>query len=56
VGVWQCRANAGYFARYTQTVRMTLEVPDEDADPELIEAYVKAAVGGGDDVQVKVEF
>ena len=56
VGIWQCSANAGFFARYTQTLRMTLEVPEEDADPDLIEAYVKAAVGDGDDVRVNVEF
>ena len=56
VGIWQCSANAGYFARYTQTLRMTLEVPEEDADPDLIEAYVKAAVGDGDDVRVTVEL
>jgi hypothetical protein len=34
---------------------MTIEVPEEDADPAIVEAYVRAAVGGGDDVRVIIE-
>ena len=35
---------------------MTLDIPDEDADPAVIAAYVRAAAGGGDDVDVQVEL
>jgi len=54
-GIWECKANAGYFAKYTKTLQLTLELPEEDADPATIEAYVRAAAGGGDEVRVIVE-
>jgi hypothetical protein len=53
-GIWRCTAKAGFFTRHTKTVQMTLEVPEEDADPAIIEAYVRAAAGGGDDLQINV--
>jgi len=54
-GIWRCKANAGYYAKYTKTIRMTIEVPEEDSDPAILEAYVRAAVGGGDEVRVTIE-
>jgi len=54
-GVWRCKANAGYYARHTKTVKLRLQVPDEDASPAIVEAYVRAAAGGGEDLQVIVE-
>jgi hypothetical protein len=53
-GIWQCTANAGYFARYTRTLNMIVEVPEEDSDPLVVEAVMRAAAGGGDDVTVVV--
>jgi hypothetical protein len=56
VGIWDCAANAGYYAKYTKTVRVEIEVPEEDADPETIRAFMLSAAGGGEDVTVKVEL
>lgn len=54
--IWQCTAVGGYFAKYTKTVKVQLEVPEEDGDPAALEAYVRAAIQAGDDVQVQVEL
>jgi hypothetical protein len=53
---WQCTAKAGFFARYTKTVKFVLDVPAEDADPSVMEAYVRAAVGDDEDVQVRIDL
>lgn len=54
--VWHCTSVAGYYVRHTKTVKLQIEVPEEDADPDVLEAYVRAAINAGDDVQVKVEL
>jgi hypothetical protein len=56
VGIWQCSANAGYYAKYTKTVQLVVELPEEDSDPETIQAYLRSAAGGGDDVVVKLDL
>jgi hypothetical protein len=54
VGAWECKANTGFFATYTKTVRLELEVPDELSDPATVAAYVRAAAGGGEELEVVV--
>jgi hypothetical protein len=55
LGIWQCTANAGYYAKYTKTVKLVMDIPDDLADPATVEAYVRSAAGGFEDITVVVE-
>jgi hypothetical protein len=55
MGIHMCGADPGYFATYTKRMRVEMTVPADEYDPATFEAYMRAAVGGGREVQVHVE-
>jgi hypothetical protein len=50
-----CGADPGYFASYTKRVRYEITVPEDEYDPATFEAYIRAAAGGGRDLQINVQ-
>jgi hypothetical protein len=55
LGIHQCEAEPGYFASYTKRARYEITVPLDEYDPATFESYIRAAAGGGKDIQVTVE-
>jgi len=54
VGIHQCGADPGYFASYTKRVRLEITLPEDEYDPLTFESYIRAAAGGGREIQVTV--
>jgi hypothetical protein len=53
-GIHECGADPGYFASYTKRVRFEITLPEGEYDPLTFESYIRAAAGGGKDIQVVV--
>lgn len=50
--IYQCAANAGYFARYTRTVRAIVTMPAAEYDAAAFLAQMQAAAGPGATVTI----
>jgi hypothetical protein len=55
VGIHMCSAEPGYFASYTKRVRFEITLPEDEYDPDTFEAIIRAAAGGGKEIQVTVQ-